>query len=46
METQEKKIWETPIVQILSVKEITSSGNVYSPNEGGGKDFPGPRGIS
>lgn len=44
METQEKKVWKTPLVQILSVKEITSSGDTYSPNERGGKGFPGPRG--
>jgi hypothetical protein len=46
METQEKKIWEAPKVQILSVKEITLSGDVYAENEGGGKDKPGPQGLS
>lgn len=46
METQEKKVWEAPKVQVLSVKEITLSGTEYAPNEVGGKDKPGPHGLS
>lgn len=46
METLEKKVWETPKVEILSVKEITLSGTSYNPNESGGKDRPGPHHIS
>ncbi len=52
MRTNDKKSWESPSVQSLSVKGITLSGTVAAPNESiGSKEFtpknqPGPGAAS